>query len=144
MKQVLTIVVKFQPTPEQASKLAATLQVFADACNYVNDNTNPKLTNKVALQSLTDQTIKETFSLVTNMALRACARVAANRKTVKGKPVKRFAPTSMDCGSDLFSFKEKEWQVSLATVQGTEKVKLNAGHYQRGTLKGRQPTSAQL
>ncbi|WP_448534572.1 hypothetical protein [Parathermosynechococcus lividus] len=45
MKQVLTLVVKLQPTPEQASKLAATLQV--------NDNTNPKLTNKIALQSLT-------------------------------------------------------------------------------------------
>ncbi len=80
------------------------------------------------------------------MALRACARVAANRKTakLKGKPVKRFAPTSMDCNNDLFTFNDKEWQVSLATVQGTEKVKLNAGHYQRGTLKGRQPTSAQL
>jgi len=76
MKQVLTLVVKLQPTPEQASKLAATLQVFADACNYVNDNTHPKLTNKIALQSLTDQTIKETFSLVANIALRACARVA--------------------------------------------------------------------
>ncbi|WP_448533901.1 hypothetical protein [Parathermosynechococcus lividus] len=51
MKQVLTLVVKLQPTPEQASKLAATLQVLADACNYVNDNTHPKLTNKIALQS---------------------------------------------------------------------------------------------
>ncbi|NJM56233.1 MAG: IS200/IS605 family element transposase accessory protein TnpB [Synechococcales cyanobacterium RU_4_20] len=146
MKQVLTIVVKLQPTPEQVSKLEATLQSFADACNYVNDNTNPKLTNKIALQSLTYQTIKEQFSLVANMAVRACARVAANRKAakLKGKPVKKFAPTSMDCDKDLFTFREKDWQVSLATVQGREKVKLNAGNYQRGKLKGCKPTSAQL
>jgi putative transposase len=146
MKQVLTVVVKLQPTPEQVSKIEATLQAFADACNYVNDNTNPKLTNKIALQSLTYQTIKEQFSLVANMAVRACARVAANRKTakLKGKPVKRFAPTSMDCDKDLFTFREKDWQVSLATVQGREKVKLNVGNYQRGKLKGCKPTAAQL
>jgi putative transposase len=146
MKQVLTIVCKLQPTSEQVSKLEATLQAFADACNYVNDNTNPKLTNKIALQSLSYQTIKEQFSLVANMAVRACARVAANRKTakLKGKLVKRFAPTSMDCDKDLFTVREQDWQVSLATVQGREKVKLNAGNYQRGKLKGCKPTSAQL
>ena len=36
MKQVLTIVVKLQPSSEQVAKLEATLQAFADACNYVN------------------------------------------------------------------------------------------------------------
>jgi len=146
MKQVLTVVVKLQPIPEQVLKMDATLQAFCDACNYVNDNTNAKLTNKSALQSLTYQTIKKKFSLVANMAVRACARVAANRKTakLKGKPVKKFAPTSMDCDKDLFTFREKDWQVSLATVQGREKVKLSAGNYQRGKLKGCRPTSAQL
>lgn len=146
MKQVLTLVVKLQPTPEQVAKLDATLQAFSDACNYVNDSTPSGLTNKIALQALTYQTIKEQFSLVSNMAVRACARVAANRKTAeqKGKPVKRFAPTSMDCDKDLFTFKEKDWQVSLATVQGRARIALNAGNYQRGKLKGTKPTSAQL
>jgi putative transposase len=146
MKQVLTIAVKLQPTPKQVSKLEATLKAFADACNYVNDNTSHTLTNKIALQALTYQTIKEQFSLVANMAVRVCARVAANRKTakLKGKTVKRFAPTSMDCDRDLFTFREKDWQVSLATVQGREKVKLNVGGYQKGKLKGCKPTSAQL
>ncbi|MEQ9370352.1 MAG: transposase, partial [Coleofasciculus chthonoplastes F3-SA18-01] len=37
MKQVLTIVVKLQPSPEQVAFLEATLQAFADACNYVNE-----------------------------------------------------------------------------------------------------------
>ncbi|PSB19242.1 transposase [Phormidesmis priestleyi ULC007] len=146
MKQVLTIVVKLQPTPEQVSKMDASLQAFANACNYVNDNTDPKITNKIALQALTYQTIKAEFDLVANMAVRACARVGANRKTakLKGKPVKKFAPTSMDCDKDLFTFREKDWEVSLATVQGRERVRLNAGNYQRGKLKGCKPTSAQL
>ena len=146
MKQVLTVVVKLQPTPEQVSKMDATLSAFANACNYVNDHTEPKITNKIALQALTYQTIKAEFGLVANMAVRACARVGANRKTakLKGKPVQKFAPTSMDCDKDLFTFREKDWEVSLATVQGRERVKLNAGNYQRGKLKGCKPTSAQL
>lgn len=112
----------------------------------VNDNTNSKITNKISLQALTYQTIKERFSLVSNMAVRACARVASNRKTakLKGKLVKRFVPTSMDCNKDLFTFREKDWQVSLATVQSRERIAMNAGNYQRDKLKGAKPTSAQL
>jgi putative transposase len=146
MKQVLTVVVKLQPTPEQVSKMEATLQAFAGACNYVNAHTEAKITNKIVLQALTYQTIRAEFGLVANMAVRVCARVAMNRKAakLKGKPVKQFAPTSMDCDKDLFTFREKDWQVSLATVQGRERVVLNAGNYQRGKLKGCKPTSAQL
>ncbi|MEQ9551639.1 MAG: transposase [Coleofasciculus sp. G3-WIS-01] len=146
MKQVLTIVVKLQPSPEQVAFLEATLQAFADACNYVNGHTDPKLTNKIAIQSLTYQTIKSQFNLVANMAVRACARVAANRKVAfsKGKPVKKFAPGSMDCDKDLFRLRSHDWTVSLATVRGRERVKLNPGNYQKGKLKGRSSTSAQL
>lgn len=146
MKQVITIVAKLQPTPEQVTKLEATLQAFADACNYVNEHTDSKLTNKIAIQSLVYQTIKEKFNLVANMAVRACARVAANRKVAKqkGKPVKGFAPSSMDCDKDLFRFREQDWTVSLATIHGRERIELKAGNYQRGKLKGRNPTSAQL
>jgi IS605 OrfB family transposase len=146
MKQLLTIVVKLQPTLDQVAKLEATLQAFAAACNYVNEHTDPKLTNKIAIQSLTYQTIKSEFNLVANMAVRACARVAANRKVAKqkGKPVKRFAPTSMDCDKDLFRFREHDWTVSLATICGRERIELKVGNYQRGKLTGRNPTSAQL
>ena len=146
MKQVLTIVVKLQPTPEQVAKLDATLQAFAAACNYVNEHTDSKLANKIAIQSLVYQTIKEKFNLVANMAVRACARVAANRKVAKhkGKLVKGFAPSSMDCDKDLFRFREQDWTVSLATIHGRERIELSVGNYQRGKLKGKQPTSAQL
>src|ERR671933_1220547 len=146
MKQVLTIVVKLQPSSEQVAKLEATLQAFADACNYVNEHTDSKLTNKIAIQSLVYQTIKEKFNLVANMAVRACARVAANRKVAKhkGKPVQGFAPSSMDCDKDLFGLREQDWTVSLATIHGRERIELKVGNYQRGKLKGTNPTSAQL
>lgn len=146
MEQTLTLVCKLQPTPEQVAKLQATLQAFSDACNYVNASTPATLNNKIALQALTYQTIKAEFNLVANMAVRVCARVAANRKTAKqkGKPVKGFKPTSMDLDKDLFRFREQDWTVSLATVQGRERVKLQVGNYQRGKLKGRNPTSGQL
>ncbi|MEQ8754293.1 MAG: transposase, partial [Coleofasciculus sp. G1-WW12-02] len=146
MNQVFTIVVKLQPSPEQIAFLEATLQAFADACNYVNAHTDPKLTNKIAIQSLVYQTIKTEFNLVANMAVRACARVAANRKVAlhKGKSVKGFTPSSMDCDKDLFRFREQDWTVSLATICGRERIELKAGNYQRGKLKGTNPTSAQL
>jgi IS605 OrfB family transposase len=146
MKQVLTLVTRIQLTSEQSYQLDRTLQAFADACNYVNDNTNPKLTNKIALQSLTYQTIKENYSLVANMAVRACARVAANRKTAKqkGRPVKKFAATSMDLDKDLFRFIEKDWSVSLSTIEGRLKCRLRVSNYHRGKLAGTKPTSAQL
>ncbi|MEQ8755455.1 MAG: hypothetical protein RID09_18330 [Coleofasciculus sp. G1-WW12-02] len=138
MKQVLTIVVKLQPTPEQVAFLEVTLQAFADACNYVNEHTDPKLTNKIAIVSLTYRTIKNEFNLVANMAVRACARVSANRKVakLKGKPVKSFAPTSMDCDKDLFRLREHDWTVSLATIRGRERVELTLGNYlQRKTQR---------
>ncbi|WP_446371854.1 RNA-guided endonuclease InsQ/TnpB family protein [Coleofasciculus sp. G3-WIS-01] len=121
----------------------------------MNEHTDPKLTNKIAIQSLTYQTIKSQFNLVANMAVRACARVSANRKAAKqkGKPVKDFKPSSMDCDKDLFRLREHDWTVSLATVQGRERVEtrhgasvqsLKPGNYQKGKLKGRKSTSAQL
>lgn len=67
----------------------AILGAFANAYNYGNDHTEPKITNKIALQALTYRAIKAEFGLVANMVVRACARVGANRKAakLKGKPV---------------------------------------------------------
>ena len=41
MKQVLTVSCKIQVTPEQVAKIDATLQAFADACEYVNKTAPP-------------------------------------------------------------------------------------------------------
>ncbi|MDY6781142.1 MAG: transposase [Cyanobacteriota bacterium] len=146
MKQVLTVVCKFQLTLEQASNLEATLQAFADACNYANQEVDPKTTNKTAIQSQTYHEIRSRFGLSANLAVRACARVGANRKTAKAKKrkVEEFKPTSIDYDARIFSFREKDWTVSLTLVNGRERFRLELGNYQIGKLKGQNPTSAQL
>jgi putative transposase len=146
MKPVLTLVCKLQPTPEQVPKIEAVLQAFADACNFVNAQVKPQITNATTIQNMVYQTLREQFGLSANLAVRACARVGANRKTakLKGKAVKTFKPTSADYDARIFSFREKDWTVSLTLLSGREHIKLNVGNYQRGKLKGRKPTSAQL
>jgi len=146
MKQVLTLVCKLQPTSEQIVKIEATLKAFADACNYANQKVKPKITSKTTIQNIVYEDLRSQFGLAANLAVRACARVGANRLAAKQKrkPVKTFKPTSADYDQRIFAFREKDWTVSLTTVDGREHIKLDVGNYQRGKLKGRTPTSAQL
>lgn len=142
MNQVLTIVCKLNPTPEQAKKLDRTLVAFGSACNYVNEVVNPKIKNKNRIQAETYKAIREKFGLTANLAVRACARVAANRKV--GKEVKSFSPTSADYDARIFTYREKTQTISLSTVEGREIIPLVLGNYQIGKLKGFIPTSATL
>ncbi|MUL38540.1 RNA-guided endonuclease InsQ/TnpB family protein [Gloeocapsopsis dulcis] len=146
MKQVLTIVCKLNPTPEQVVKIEATLKAFADACNYVNQTVKPTITSASSIQNLVYPEVRSIYGLSANLAVRACARVGANRKTakLKGKPVKSFKPTSVDYDARIFDFREKDWTASLTLVDGREHIKLVVSNYQRGKLVGRKPTSAQL
>lgn len=145
-KQVLTIVCKINPTPEQIAKIEATLQAFADACNYINEVVEPKLTHNVTIQNQVYTQVREQFGLASNLAIRAINRVSANRKTAKrmNKPVKKFLPTSADYDARIFSFREKDWSVSLTLVGGRERFLIDVGSYQKGKLSGFIPTSATL
>lgn len=146
MNQVLTIVCKLNPTANQVALIEATLKAFADACNYANGQVKPQITSKTTIQNIVYQDLRSMFGLSANLAVRACARVGANRKTakIKDKPVTSFQPTSADYDARIFTFREQDWTVSLTLVGGREHIKLNAGNYQRGKLTGRKPTSAQL
>jgi len=42
----------------------------------------------------------------------------------------------------IFSFRAKDWTVSLTTVEGRERLELSIGNYQRGMLAGTNPQSA--
>ncbi|MEA5499456.1 transposase [Limnoraphis robusta Tam1] len=142
----MTIVCKIEPAPEQVKKLELTLGAFASACNYINSTVNPKIKNKNRIQAEVYKTVRERFQLSANLAVRACARVASNRKTadLKKRPVKVFKPTSADYDARIFSYREKDQTVSLSTVEGRERVQLILGNYQIGKLKGKTPTSANL
>ena len=146
MKQVLTIVCKLNPSKEVVKKINATLEMFAAACNYANEEVKPAITSKTTIQSQIYQTIREKYSLSANLAVRACARVGANRKTAKKdkKPVKVFKLTSADYDGRIFAFREKDWSVSLTLVGGREHIPIVPSNYQKEKLKSSKPTSAQL
>ena len=44
----------------------------------------------------------------------------------------------------IFSFRQKDWTVSLTTVEGRERFELAIGNYQRGMLAGSNPKAATL
>ena len=146
MEQTLTLVVKLNVEPEQNSQLEETAQAFADACSWINENVNHRLTNRNSIQAVCYNDVKERFGLKANHIVRACARVGANRLTAKhkGRKVKGFKPTSFDCDGRTFSFREKDWTVSISTLGKRLRLSLRASNYHRGKLTGQNPTSAQI
>jgi IS605 OrfB family transposase len=146
MSQVLTVSCKLEVSANQVEKLDSVLRAFASCCEYVNKNTDPKLTNQIAVQSLIYKEARDYSGLSAQMTIHAIRRVCANRKTAKqqDRPVKRFAPTSATYDSRTFTFKEKDWSVSLTMLKGREKFPLHIGNYQRYLLTGRNPKSAVL
>ncbi|MHC5672302.1 RNA-guided endonuclease InsQ/TnpB family protein [Nostoc sp.] len=146
MEQVLTLVSKLNPTSEQVVKIEATLKAFAGACNYANQQVKSQITSKTTIQNMVYQDLRLLFGLSANLAVRACARVGANRKTanLQGKQVLSFKPTSADYDARIFTFREKDWTVSLNLLTCREHIKMDIGNYQLGKLKGKKPTSAQL
>jgi IS605 OrfB family transposase len=146
MSQILTVSCKLEVAPQQVEKLDAILCAFANCCEYVNKNTDPKLTNQIAMQSLIYKEARDYSGLSAQMTIHAIRRVCANRKTAKqqNRPVKGFSPTSATYDARTFTFKEKDWIVSLTMMKGREKFPLHIGNYQRHLLTGRNPKSAVL
>jgi predicted transposase len=146
MNQVLTLVVKLQASIEQQQLLSETAYAFATACNWINQNVNPNLTNKNSIQAVCYKDVKDQFGLTANHVVRACARVGANRLTAKqkNKKVKGFKPTSFDCDARTFRFIESDWTVSISTTGKRLIASLRASNYHQGKLTGQNPTSAQV
>ncbi|MGY2709318.1 RNA-guided endonuclease InsQ/TnpB family protein [Thermostichus sp. MS-CIW-28] len=146
MTQVLTVSCKLKASQSQAAKLDATLEAFGQALNWVNQNTPEKVANAVKLQSLCYREIRARFGLSSNLAQQVCRRLAGARKVArqKNRPVKTFKGGFATYDARIFSFREKDWTVSLTTVEGRERFELAIGNYQRGMLAGSNPKSATL
>lgn len=146
MEQITTVACKLQVLVKFVTEVDKTLQVFADACNWVNQNTPPDLTNKTKMQKLVYNDVRLRFGLSSNLAIQALRRVCANRKTAKqkNKNVRKFSPTSVSYDARIFSFKEFDYTVSLKLLKNRVRFELNIGNYQRGILKGQKPKSATL
>jgi putative transposase len=154
MTQVLTVSCKLKVSQSQAAKLDATMDAFVQALNWVNQNTPEKVVNAVKLQSLCYYQIRARFGLSSNLARttsrlrdqQVCRRVAGARKVARqrNRPVKEFKRRFVTYDARIFSFREKDWTVSLTTVEGRERFELAIGNYQRGMLAGSNPKSATL
>jgi len=146
MSQVLTISCKLKVSQSQAAKLDATMDAFMQALNWVNQNTPEKIVNAVKLQSLCYYEIRARFGLSSNLAQQVCRRVAGARKVARqrNRPVKEFKRRFVTYDARIFSFREKDWTVSLTTVEGRERFELSIGNYQRGILAGSNPKAATL
>jgi len=146
MTQVLTVSCKLKVSQSQAAKLDATLEAFGQALNWVNQNTPEKVANAVKLQSLCYREIRARFGLSSNLAQQVCRRLAGARKVArqKNRPVKAFKRGFATYDARIFSFREKDWTVSLTTVEGRERFELAIGRYQRERLAGSNPKSATL
>lgn len=146
MKQVTTVACKLKVPMKFLPEMDKTLQVFAAACEWVNQNTPPELTNKAKMQKLVYNDVRLLFGLSANLAIQALRRVCANRKTArqKNRNVRQFSPTSVSYDARIFSFKEFDYTVSLKLLENRVRFELDIGNYQRGILKGQTPKSATL
>ncbi|MFS8913707.1 transposase, partial [Synechococcus sp. B60.2] len=154
MTQVLTVSCKLKVSASQAAKLDATLDAFAQALNWVNQNTPEKVVNAVKLQSLCYREIRTRFGFSSNkdsvplarVAQQVGRRLAAARKSAqqKNRSVKAFKGGFVTYDARIFSFRERDWTVSLTTVEGRERFELDVGSYQRGMLAGSHPKAATL
>jgi len=144
METMRTIVLKLQPTAEQATELDATLRAFAKACDHIADVARREhTTNKVLIQRVCYREVRETFGLSANLVIRAIARVCAALK-VPEKAHSAFKPTSIDFDARIFSFREWDWTVSLTLLNYRQRIDTKPGEHQKSVLKGTKPTAAQL
>jgi putative transposase len=146
MKQVTTVACKLKTPVKFVAEIDKTLEVFAAACEWVNQNTPPELTNKAKMQKLVYNDVRIRFGLSSNLSIQALRRVCANRKTARQKKanVRKFSPTSVSYDARIFSFREFDYSVSLKLLENRVRFDLDIGNYQRGILKGQKPASATL
>lgn len=142
--QVLTVRCKLKPSDKQAKAVEETLNAFADACTWINQNVDPKIKGKIRIQCLIYQDVRENFGLSSNLTIRAINRVASNRKTAGKDKIDEFRPTSIDYDQRIFQYREADEQVSITLLHGRERIPLDIGNYQRNLLKDQKPTSATL
>lgn len=80
MDSIRTISCKLQVDPHQAERIEATLQAFADACNFVAEwGCTHKVRFQYALHKGCYQAVRERFGLSANLAVRATVGAAVTR-----------------------------------------------------------------
>jgi len=144
MDSIRTISCKLRVTDDQTAHIEATLQAFADACNFVADyGRTHRISRQYTLHKACYADVRSRFGLSANLAIRAIARVAPRLSKVRTRNA-TFRPTSIDYDARIFRFVEEDESVSLTLLNGRVKLSLKMGNFQREALAGYTPTSATL
>lgn len=142
-----TIVCKLFNSKEINELLSQTSVVFSDVCNYVLEIAKKEnISYSVKLHKLCYHKVRKIFSLSSNLTCCAIRRVSSSmtRLKKKRKAPKVFQPKSIDYDARIFSFREKDWSVSIKTFDKRVRIPLVLSDYQRSQLAGQNPTHAKI
>jgi putative transposase len=132
MKQV--IVLKLEPSPEQAAALLSTVEAFNAGAQYAADVAYEKrLANKIALQPLVYGELRARFGLSSQMAVRAISKAVEAYKRDKRVHVRLKPHGAMVYDERIMSFKGLT-HVSLLTLVGRLLIPLRFGLYQEARI----------
>jgi len=127
----LTAKVRLLPTPEQAEALEATVQLFAEGCNYaLRVAREQKEFRRFKLHRLVYRDLRA-LGLSANLAVQAIARVGRKQ----GSRARLYRPTSASFDQRTLSLRLEDETVSLTTVRGRMRIPLKLGDYQRALLE---------
>jgi IS605 OrfB family transposase len=125
-----TLKIKLCPDQEQFEALKTTMESFNQACSFTAEIAfNQKCFSKFKLQTLVYRTLRDKFSLSSQMAVRAIAKVVDAYKKDKSKPIKFKIHGAVIYDQRIMAFKKLE-RVSLLTLAGRQFIPIILGGYQ--------------
>ncbi len=126
----LTLQIQLLPDTETAHKLRETLARFNEGASWLAIQAfAAKVSNKIKLQQMHYQDLREKFGLSAQMTVRCIAQVSEAYKRDKSKLPKFRKHASMPFDQRMMSFKGID-RVSLLTLQGSVVVPFVMGKYQ--------------
>jgi IS605 OrfB family transposase len=132
-----TIVLKLETSTEQHQALLATVEAFNHACQFVADVAYQKrLANKIAIQPMVYNALREQFGLSSQMAVRAISKAIEAYKRDKRVHVRFDSHGAMIFDERIMSFKGVT-HVSLLALSGRLLIPLRFGAYQASRLDRR-------
>ena len=128
----LTLQTQLRPTSDQVTELEKTMRAFNPVADWLAGEAFARKTaNRIALQKLFYQTLRDRYGLSAQMAVRCIAQVSEAYKRDKSKRP-HFRPlAAIPYDQRIMSFKGAD-RVSLLTLSGRIMVPFVMGRYQAG------------
>lgn len=131
----LTANIKLNPSIEQHQKLLDVLVACNDACNYISEFAfQNKIFGQFKLHKSIYYVIREKFNLSAQMTVRSIAKVADSYKLSKKTQVQFRKHAAQAFDNHIFRIMKEDF-VSIATLDGREKISFKCGGYQRRLIQ---------